>query len=442
MPEPRMFRPARYAVASVAGLLALAITTAGCAATTSQESPGGGSSTAPTPTAGGLPEQILAAVAKSIDGTEEQARERLARQAEMTELHTTIAPSLKVDWSAGTWLDRDTGNLVVAVTNERRAAEIRARNAEPRLVTRSAQDLRNVRTQVERLLKQHAVTWVGTSIDVTKNVVVVTSQEADLPTSVATALQREFADAVDIRYQQGRDTALATASGDQITSDSGTLCSVGWWVRDARPGAARNYVMTAGHCVANGPDVSWRHAEGEIGRPERFSFDGPTGSDWALISVDDDAARRLSPSVSVRGVKPIGEEGQPDRDLVVSLSTAGLARQTAFLTGTIVCKNGRTTQVTCGRVIANDVDLNIAAGEGRSVPLRGVTRVSLLAQPGDSGGPVFILGDRDQVTAIGVVSAASGDRSNPLAATMTFQLLDRALTESGTRLVIDPNAPR
>ncbi|MDG4795710.1 S1 family peptidase [Micromonospora sp. WMMD1082] len=425
----------------MAGLLALAITTAGCAATTSQESPGGGSSTAPTPTAGGLPEQILAAVAKSIDGTEEQARERLARQAEMTELHTTIAPSLKDDWSAGTWLDRDTGNLVVAVTNERRAAEIRARNAEPRLVTRSAQDLRNVRTQVERLLKQHAVTWVGTSIDVTKNVVVLTTQKADLPTPVATALHRTFGDAIDIRYQDARDTVLSIASGDQMASDN-MLCSVGWWVRDARSPVVRNYVMTAGHCVADSPVVPWRHAEGEIGRLGRFSFDTPIGSDWALISVDDDAARRLSPAVSVRQAKPAGEGD--DRELVTSLSIAATAPKTAFLTGTIVCKNGRTTQVTCGRVIANDSDVNADTGGGRAVRLRGFTRVSLLVQPGDSGGPVFILDPRgrNQVTAIGVVSSGGGDQSNPLAATMAFQPLDRALAESGTRLVIDPNVSR
>jgi len=93
---------------------------------------------------------MVTAMSKALGVDKTQARDRLNQQDEMTKLNVTLSKWLDDSWSAGTWLDKNSGKLVVAVTNEKRAAEVRQRNAEPRLVKRSGQNLGEVRAGVDR----------------------------------------------------------------------------------------------------------------------------------------------------------------------------------------------------------------------------------------------------------------------------------------------------
>ncbi|MFJ2264574.1 S1 family peptidase [Streptomyces sp. NPDC087844] len=381
----------------------------------------GPSSAAASASATPLLDETVAAVAKNLHVSKDQAGDRLVQQAEMLELNTTVKPTLDDSWSAGTWLDRKSGNLVVAVTNERRAAEVRARDAEPRLVERSAQDLRSVRSRVEQLLSRRSVEQATTFIDVTKNVVVIQAQQSDLPGAIASELDRTFPGAIDVRYRSGRIAPVAIASGDEITGSK--ICSAGWWVRSADARQSKNYVMTAGHCVVgDAAGQTWRHADGEFGPSALFRRDS---SDWALIPVADEAvADQLSATV------PAGP---------TTLGISRVAAPESFVVGSIVCKRGRTTSLTCGRITAHNASVPVDTSEAVDHTLLGVTTAALAADEGDSGGPVFVLDPRGNDTVVGIgIASVSTPGKDPANDLTIFQSLPRALAESGTVLVTDP----
>lgn len=92
--------------------------------------------------------------------------------------------------------------------------------------------------------------------------------------------------------------------------------------------------------------------------------------------------------------------------------------------GASVCRSGATTGFACGEITAIDETVNY--GEGRIV--RGLTRTSVCAEPGDSGGP-FVSGTQAQgVTSGGIGGCASGG-------TTFFQPINEAATKLGVTVV-------
>ena len=265
-------------------------------------------------------------------------------------------------------------------------------------------------------------------MDVTKNVVVIEGPQSAIPTDTAAALQRTFGDAVDIRYKEARVEFTAIRSGDAVINDNLGRCSLGWRVdgADARSG---EYMMIAGHCMDNLPTASrWRHATGAIGGTDAFVFGrgaGEPGSDWGLI--------RLNPGVAAEYRNEVfTSERQGSRHTISRVLPPQL-----LPIGATVFKRGSTTDLTAGRIVAHDVAANVG---GKNVT--SFTKVQMVVDSGDSGGPVFAEDPSDPgaVIALGVVSASAAG-TDPATDDMLFQPLDIALQESGTTLVVDP-APR
>jgi hypothetical protein len=84
-----------------------------------------------------VPTAVLTALARDLDLTEKQTRQRLAVQEKATTIDSTLRTELSAD-TAGSWPDATTGRLTVAVTRADRASRAAAAGADVRVVRRGA----------------------------------------------------------------------------------------------------------------------------------------------------------------------------------------------------------------------------------------------------------------------------------------------------------------
>ncbi|MCZ9344930.1 S1 family peptidase, partial [Streptomyces sp. TRM76130] len=92
------------------------------------------------------------------------------------------------------------------------------------------------------------------------------------------------------------------------------------------------------------------------------------------------------------------------------------------LVGAAVCRSGSTTGWHCGTIEQHDASVHYAQGT-----VDGLTRTTVCAEPGDSGGP-FVAG----VQAQGITSGGSGDCVN--GGTTFFQPVNPVLRDFGLTL--------
>jgi len=252
--------------------------------------------------------------------------------------------------------------------------EVRAANARPRLVTRSAPVLERIMQRLDAQAARHgsgrAVSW---HVDLPANAVVVTvaddarhrgrSAGSDaLPASDALlAVARAFGDAVRIHRLRGATTTQAGLRGGQgIEADDGEMCTGGFTATDR---AGRPVLLTAGHC---GKNASWFSRNGSVvGRVRAARF---PGDDFAVVALDNIAQWTAQPSVERYGPSPLRVRGH-----------------SKAVVGSTVCKSGRRTGWTCGRVVAHDVTVSYDDG----AIVSGLTQTSACSRRGDSGGPLM-----------------------------------------------------
>jgi streptogrisin C len=233
----------------------------------------------------------------------------------------------------------------------------------------------------------------GWYIDPASNSVVVTA--------IDDAAARTFAagqPAVRIQHVSARPVLLADLhGGDTITTRDGVRCSAGF---NAVSGHTR-YIITAGHCAKLGG--SWAGPDGSsIGPATKFSF---PGHDFGLVQVssaDWEQTRLVDADggyITVAGTLP-----------------AGL--------GDKVCLSGSTSGFHCGQVEAFNETVNYGDGD----VVRGLTRTSVCAEAGDSGGP-FMSGNMAQ----GLLSGGTGGCL--IGGQSYFQPIKEVLTTYGLTLL-------
>ena len=108
--------------------------------------------------------------------------------------------------------------------------------------------------------------------------------------------------------------------------------------------------------------------------------------------------------------------------------TVSVAGSREAIEGASVCRSGSTTDWQCGIIRQRDASVTYPQGT-----VFGVTRTSVCAEPGDSGGS-FISVDQAQ----GVTSGGSGDCA--AGGVTYFQPINEILTAYGLTLVTDGNA--
>ncbi|GAA1530999.1 S1 family peptidase [Streptomyces albidochromogenes] len=314
---------------------------------------------------------LLDALRTDLGLTRHQAEQRLA--AERTAVKTEQrAERIAGAAYGGSWFEPATGRLVVAVTHEKPAAEVRGLGAETRIVRHSAALLDRAKTRIDAMPAPAGV--AGWHVDPRANRVVVTVVRADRNDRAVRAFveRARRAGPVDVSETERAPVTYAagTVGGDPYYTGN-VRCSIGFSVHGG--------FVTAGHCGRAGAAVrGWDGSA--MGTFQGSSF---PGDDYAYVSVH--SGWWTVPVV-------LGWGTVPDR-LVRGSAEAPV--------GASICRSGSTTRWHCGTVLAKNETVNYSQGA-----VHQMTKTSVCAQGGDSGGS-FISGDQAQ----GVTSGGWGNCS-------------------------------
>lgn len=360
-----MLRRRTGIVAAAAAVAALGITTlpsvAGAeeAATKAEQS-----ATAATE---GIAPGLLKAMERDLDLTTDQAKSRIANEAEAIELEPTLRKDLGSQF-AGSWVTGKSANLVVATTDSSEAAAIEKAGATAKVVDHSMKSLENTMKQLDKAADKQLASAPVRYVDVKTNSIVVLSAK---PAEAKKLVEASGVDAstVNIVKSDEKPQTYYNLRGGDAYYMGGGRCSVGFSVtQGGAPGFA-----TAGHCGTVGT------ATQGYNRVAQGTFRGSVfpGSDGAWVSVNSN----WTPTSAVAG------------------SSSRVAGSQQAPVGSSICRSGSTTGWHCGTIQQHNTSVTYPQGT-----IYGVTRTSVCAEPGDSGGS-YISGSQAQ----GVTSGGSGN---------------------------------
>ncbi|MFF8421855.1 S1 family peptidase [Streptomyces sp. NPDC015680] len=329
----------------------------------------------PRSTTGEAPasEGLLSAMRKDFGLTEGQAKARLAAEKTATAVQGK-ARRVAGSSYAGAWFDPATNRLTVAVTDSRKSAAVRASGASVRLVRHTARQLDAAKARIDGLTAPTGVSsW---HVDPKANRIVVdvvasAVNDNDVRTFVEQA--RKTGPVTVKQTPEGpRTFAAGTVGGDPYYTGN-VRCSIGFSVYGG--------FITAGHCGQAGAAVSgWDRSA--IGNFQGSSF---PGDDYAWVSVGN----------GWWTVPVVLGWGTISDQLVRGSAEAPI--------GASICRSGSTSHWHCGNVLATNETVNYSQGA-----VHQMTKTSVCAEPGDSGGS-FISGDQAQgVTSGGWGNCTSG----------------------------------
>ncbi|NYI04773.1 S1 family peptidase [Allostreptomyces psammosilenae] len=303
------------------------------------------------------------------------------------------------DAAAGTYLDRTTGRVVVAVTDEAAADQVRAAGLDARIVERSTKELRAVITELDTTVDLTGTAW---GIDPSTNQVVLSADD-----TVTEAEQAELSEAVSrfgdaVRVERVSGELRMNLLGGEAIYNGAVRCSLGFNVSDG----TTYYFLTAGHC--GDPGSTW--AASPTGTPfatmEESSF---PGDDYAV-------ARYTSGETPPSAVRLDGGAEQP----ITSAADP--------VVGQTVSRSGSTTGVEEGVVTALNATVNYP--EGR---VSGLIQTTVCAEPGDSGGPLFSESVAHGLTSGGTGNCTTGGTTFYQPVTEPMELFDLDVyTDDGT----------
>ncbi|MFJ6016262.1 S1 family peptidase [Streptomyces sp. NPDC092952] len=316
---------------------------------------------------------MLAAMRRDLGLTEGQARVRLAAEKTATAVQAKARRAAGPSY-AGSWFDPAANRLVVAVTDTRASSAVRASGAAVRLVRHSARQLDAVKARLDGMRAPAGIG--GWHVDPKMNrVVVYVVAPAASDNDVRTFVDRaRAAGPVVVREtpEAPRTFSAGTVGGDPYYTGN-VRCSIGFSVYGG--------FVTAGHCGQAGAAVSgWDGSA--IGAFQGSSF---PGDDYAWVSVGN----------GWWTVPVVLGWGTVSDQLVRGSAEAPI--------GASICRSGSTSHWHCGNVLATNETVNYSQGA-----VYQMTKTSVCAEPGDSGGS-FISGDQAQgVTSGGWGNCTSG----------------------------------
>ncbi|MGO1974384.1 MAG: S1 family peptidase [Propionibacteriaceae bacterium] len=306
------------------------------------------------------------AMADDFGITEDQAEQRLAADASASKMANSLKGELAATQTGGSYV-KD-GELVVTVTDDAAAAKAEAAGATTEQVSYSTAQLDRAKQGLDSYAADAGAGAVQSwYVDVTENTVVVNVAEGagDAETAAFLSEAKDLGKKVDI--QQTAAEAMPTADllgGQEVQMSNGYVCSSGF---NATTSGGDALMITAGHCADGSPSFSRDGVE--IGETVDASF---PGDDFASVSVSDAWTQ-------VGGV-----------DMYDGTEQAVAGSEEAAV-GAAVCKSGRTTDWTCGEIVAEDQSVNYGNGD----IVEGLVQHNACVEQGDSGGS-NIAGDQAQ----------------------------------------------
>ncbi|MFE7900200.1 alpha-lytic protease prodomain-containing protein [Streptomyces sp. NPDC057424] len=362
----------------------------------------------PTPAAGPLPSAaqtlgadrpsapVLRALERDLGLTPAQVSRRLVNEAEAGTRAGRLRNALG-DRFAGAWLRGTTSQeLMVATTDAADVPAIKAQGATATVVQKTLRDLRATKQKLDAAAARGSTLetplWY---VDIPANRVVV---EAGSKAAAAAFVKAAGLDggSVGVKVTANRPRLMEDVTGgDAYYIDGTARCSVGFSVTKGE----QEGFASAGHCGKQGARTTG-HNKADQGTFQASTF---PGKDMSWVAVD--APWTATPNVQ-------GEGGQKVQ----------ITGSVQALVGAAVCRSGSTTGWHCGKVEQHDTSVSYAEGK-----VDGLTRTTVCAEPGDSGGP-YVSG----VQAQGVTSGGSGDCKT--GGTTFYQPVNPLLSEFGLTL--------
>ena len=298
--------------------------------------------------------------------------------------------------SAGSYVDRATGRLVVAVTDATTATQVRQAGAVPRTVARSGAALNRISAAIERSVTISGTAW---AIDPAANQVVLSYDDTVTGARLAAVRKAAARHGAAVRLERVAGTFSTRIAGGEAIYASGGRCSLGFNVRDS---AGTDFFLTAGHCTNIGS--TWYANSSRttvLGTRAGSSF---PGNDYGIV-------RYTNTSIAKTGGVYLYGSGTQD---ITSAGTPAV--------GQTVRRSGSTTGVRSGTVTALNQTVRYAEGT-----VSGLIRTTVCAEPGDSGGSLF-----SGTTAYGLTSGGSGNCST--GGVTFFQPVTEALNAYGVNV--------
>ncbi|MFB7248456.1 S1 family peptidase [Streptomyces populi] len=335
---------------------------------------------------------LVSAMQHDLGLTRRQATTRLAREAAARGIERTARRAAGASYG-GSWFDAGSGRLVVAVTEAASRDAVEATGARVTLVEHSGRQLDATMARIDALDAPAGVG--GWHVDPRANSVVVdvVSAHKDDNDVRAFVTRARAAGPVTVRQTAGtpRTFAAGTVGGDPYYTGN-VRCSIGFSVYGG--------FVTAGHCAQPGAGV--RGWDGSyIGNFQGSSFPDNdyawvnVGSGWWTVPVVLGWGTVSDQLVRGSGEAPVGAS---------------------------ICRSGSTSHWHCGTVLAKNETVNYSQGA-----VHQMTKTSVCAEPGDSGGS-FISGDQAQgVTSGGWGNCSSGGQT-------WYQPVNEILNRYGLRL--------
>ncbi|WP_225636251.1 alpha-lytic protease prodomain-containing protein [Streptomyces solaniscabiei] len=394
-PRHTRARAAGAALAATAALLVAGLSgsaSAGAAEAAQPSAP----SAAQTLRTDAAPPALLHAMQRDLGLDRQQAERRLVNEAEAGAVAGRLRAALGSDF-AGAWVGgAESGTLTVATTDAGDVGAIEAQGAEAKVVRHSLAGLDAAKARLDRAAAGRntadAPVWY---VDTRTNTLVV---EAVRPAAARALLAAAGVDGslarVETRTERPR-TFYDLRGGEAYYINNSGRCSIGFPVTK---GTQQGFA-TAGHCGQAGAGTSGAN------RVAQGTFQGSVfpGRDMAWVATN--SSWTATPYVN-------GAGGQ-------SVQVAGSTQATV---GSSVCRSGSTTGWHCGTV--QQLNTSVTYQEGT---VSGVTRTTVCAEPGDSGGS-YISGSQAQ----GVTSGGSGNCSS--GGETFFQPINPLLTNYGLTL--------
>ncbi|MFF1713531.1 S1 family peptidase [Streptomyces sp. NPDC058268] len=326
---------------------------------------------APAPAAPPASAGMLTALQDDLGLTAGQARARLAAEKTATRVDRAAQRAAGSTY-AGSWYDADTGKLTVATTSAGRTEALRETGAAVRVVRHSAKQLDAAKERIDSLSAPKGVSsWhvAPRSNRIVVNVVAAQKDDNDVQRFVDRARNAGPVQ-VETVGKAPSTFAAGTVGGDPYYTGN-VRCSIGFSVHGG--------FVTAGHCGQAGAAVrGWDNSP--IGNFQGSSF---PDNDYAYVSVGN----------GWWTVPVVLGWGTVSDQLVRGSAEAPV--------GASICRSGSTTHWHCGTVLAKNETVNYSQGA-----VHQMTKTSVCAEPGDSGGS-FISGDQAQ----GVTSGGWGNCS-------------------------------
>ncbi|MFI9366165.1 S1 family peptidase [Kitasatospora sp. NPDC053057] len=342
-----------------------------------------------------VPAALLQALQRDLGLTPQAAGTRLAGEARAAATQEALQQALGERW-AGAWLNGADTTLTVATTDPAAARSITAHGGRARVVHNTLAALDRARATLDATARtatpESTPLWY---VDPTANTVVVQSTDADRTEEF---LARSGVDHTLVRVDRAADAPRPLADlrgGDAYFINSTARCSIGFPVtQNGQPG-----FVSAGHCGQAGSSAAAPDGS-SIG-----TFQGSTfpGNDYSWIQADSSWTAQPQVNNYAGGT--------------VTVSGSDVAP-----IGSSVCRSGSTTGWHCGTVQQYNATVNYSEGS-----VSGLTRTSVCAEPGDSGGS-FISGSQAQ----GVTSGGSGNCTS--GGTTYFQPVNPILQTYGLTL--------